>query len=149
MKSILLVLTFFVAACSTQAQDPVKWSYSAKKTADKTYEVCLTATIDRGWHLYSQSQPEDAIATPTEIVFSKSPLLTMDGTIKEIGKLEKYHDKTLDISANQYSSKVEFVQVVKVKGNGKTNASGTIEYQTCNDERCLPPKKINFTVTLN
>lgn len=149
MKSILFVLTFFVAACATQAQNPVKWSYSAKKTADKTYEVRLTATIDRGWHLYSQSQPEDAIAIPTEIVFSKSPLLTMDGAIKEIGKLEKYHDKTLDISANQYSSKVEFVQVVKVKGNGKTNASGTIEYQTCNDERCLPPKKINFTVTLN
>lgn len=138
-----------MSALLVQAQNPVNWSYSAKKTADNTYEVRLTATIDAGWHLYSQQQPEDAIAIPTAIVFTKTPLLTFEGPIKEVGKMEKFHDKTLEVSANQYSHKVEFVQVVKVKGKGKTNASGTIEFQTCNDERCLPPKKVNFTVALH
>ncbi|OYW17989.1 MAG: hypothetical protein B7Z54_07005 [Sphingobacteriales bacterium 12-47-4] len=149
MKSILYILLFSVAACSVKAQNPVNWTYSAKKTADNTFEVKLTATIDAGWHLYSQTQPADAIAIPTEIIFTKNPLLSFEGKIKEVGNLEKYHDKTLDVSANQYSRKVEFVQVVKVKGKGRTNASGTIEFQTCTDERCLPAKKINFSVTLN
>ncbi len=149
MKSILYILILSVTACTVKAQNPVSWTFSAKKTADKTYEVKLTATIDAGWHLYSQTQPEDAIAIPTAIVFTKNPLIGLEGTVKEIGKLEKYHDKTLDVSANQYSKKVEFVQVVKVKGNGRTNVSGTVEFQTCNDERCLPPKKVNFSVSLN
>lgn len=63
--------------------------------------------------------------------------------------MEKFHDKKLQISAHQYSGKVDFVQVVKLKGNAKTNISGVVEYQTCNDERCLPVKKVNFSVALN
>ena len=45
--------------------NPVSWSFTSKKITDKTYEVHLTATMQSGWHLYSQVQPEDAIAIPT------------------------------------------------------------------------------------
>jgi thiol:disulfide interchange protein DsbD len=149
MKTIFTILILSVSVFFSQAQNPVSWSFNAKKTGDKTYEVVLTATIQKGWHLYSQTQPEDAIAIPTEIIFNKNPLVTAEGKIKELGKLEKFHDKTLDVTANQYSNKVDFVQVVKLRGNAKTNISGTVEFQTCNDEKCLPPKKINFNLSLN
>lgn len=148
-KSIILAIAvLFTVVAQAQLANPVSWTFNAKKLSDKTYELRLTATIQPGWHLYSQVQPEDAIAEPTLLSFNKNPLLTFDGKPKEDGKLEKFHDAKLDVSANQYSSKVDFVQVVKLKAKAKTNVSGTVRFQTCNDERCLPPKTVSFNVSL-
>jgi len=94
-------------------------------------------------------QPADAINQPTEIVFKKNPLLTLDGKTKEVGKMLLFKDEKLKISANQYANSVDFVQVVKLKANVKTNVVGSVEFQTCDDKKCLPPKKIDFTVALN
>jgi ABC-type phosphate/phosphonate transport system substrate-binding protein len=143
--------SFLLAAVlSTNAQmlNPVQWSYTAKKIADKTYEVHLTATIQNTWHLYSQTQPADAINQPTEILFKKNPLIVLNGKIKEVGKMELFKDEKLKISANQYAEKVDFVQKVKLKSNTKTNLVGSLEYQTCDNKKCLPPKKIDFTIAL-
>lgn len=144
-----LLFTFSFGAASAQMLSPVQWSYTAKKIADKTYEVHLTASISPNWHLYSQKQPDDAIISPTEIKFNKNPLVTMDGAVKEVGKMKVFKDEKLKISANQYSDKVDFVQVVKLKANVKTNVVGSVEYQTCDDKKCLPAKKVDFTIALN
>lgn len=148
MKKIIFSLFVLSAgiAAKAQIQNPVTWSYSAKKVADKTYEITIVATIANGWHLYSQTQPSDAIAIPTGIKINNNPLIIKDGKIKEVGKLEKYKDKELGISANQYSNTVSFVQKVKLKGKVKTNVSGSIEFQTCDDKKCLPPKTVTFNV---
>lgn len=148
MKTIfsLLILTFMAVAAN--AQDPVSWTFTSKKIDDKTYEVHMKANIQSGWHLYSQDQPKDAIAFPTEIVFTKNPLFKTDGKVKEVGKVEKFTDKTLGVTANQYSNTVDFVQVIKLRGNAKTNVSGTVEFQVCDDEKCLRPKKVNFNIAL-
>ena len=151
MKTFIYFLFFTFSLSTTVAQmpSPVQWTYSAKKIADKTYEVHLTASIQTNWHLYSQKQPEDAINQPTEILFNKNPLVIFNGAVKEVGKMKLFKDEKLKISANQYSEKVDFVQVVKLKANVKTNVVGSVEYQTCDDKKCLPPKKIDFTVALN
>jgi len=147
------VLGFFIIAITTMTANaqlnPVSWSFSSKKIADKTYEVHLTATMQTGWHLYSQVQPEDAIAIPTGFTINSNPLLALQGKIKEVGKMEKFHDPKLEISANQYAAKVDFVQVVKLKANAKTSLTGSVEYQTCDDKKCLPPKTVNFTIPVN
>jgi len=149
LKNIFFSVLVALITVAAKAQlNPVSWTYSTKKIADKTYELHITATMQSGWHLYSQTQPEDAIAEPTKITFNKNPLLILDGKIKEEGKMEKFHDAKLDLSANQYSSKVEFVQTVKLKASAKTNVSGTVRFQTCNDEKCLPPKNVTFSIAL-
>ncbi len=150
MKQLVLLASVFLMATIGQAQqNPVSWTFSAKKVADKQYEVHMTATIEKGWHLYSQVQPEDAVAMPTTFKINNNPLVTLEGKIKEEGKLEKFHDPKLELSANQFSNKVDFVQVVKLKASAKTNVTGVLEFQTCNDQKCLPPKKVNFTIDLN
>lgn len=147
MKKFFTFIVLIAAAVTVRAQqNPVSWSYTSKKIADKTYEIQMIATIQAGWHLYSQTQPEDAIAIPTTFVIKSNPLFTLNGKIKEAGKLEKFHDEKLDLSANQYSSKVVFSQVVKLKTNAKTNFSGSVEFQTCDDKKCLPPKTVTFSV---
>lgn len=149
MKKWLLALVLMGFAGLAQAQlNPISWTFSAKKISDNTYEVKMKASIQTNWHLYSQTQPEDAVAMPTTFVLSPNPLFTLEGKIKETGKMEKYTDKILKVSANQYSNTVTFTQVVKLKGKAKTSITGTVEYQTCDDQKCLPPKKVSFKVAL-
>lgn len=149
MKKLLFVTLALAFLNTLSAQNPVSWAFTSKKISDKVYELHLTATIQPGWHLYSQKQPEDAIAQPTSFTFNNNPLLNFDGTVKELGKMEKYTDKLLDVSAYQYSNKVNFVQVVKLKGKVKTAVTGKLEFQTCDDKKCLPPKTVPFTIALN
>ena len=149
MRLLLLGSFLLTIQLTAISQSPVSWTFSSKKISGNTYEVYLTASIEKGWHLYSQDQPEDAIAIPTSFAFIKNPLLTTDGKIKEMGKMEKFHDKELDLSANQFSDKVTFVQTVTVKGKVKTSLSGSVEYQTCDDKKCLPPKTVNFKISLD
>lgn len=148
-KFFFVLLSFFaVGLASAQGLNPVSWSFSSKKISDNVYELQIVATIQQGWHVYSQNQPKDAIAQPTAFAFNKNPLLQFDGNVKEVGTLEKFKDKELDISANQYSNKVTFVQKVKLRGKAKTNVTGKLTYQTCNDEKCLPAKTINLSIAL-
>ena len=150
MKKLLSIVFFVCITSLVQSQilNPVSWTFSEKKIAEKTYEIHLTASMQTAWHLYSQTQPDDAIAIPTSFTFTANPLLNLDGKIKEVGKLEKFHDEKLKLSANQYSEKVDFIQVVKLRSNLKTNVAGSVEYQTCDDKKCLPPKTVNFSVAL-
>ena len=151
MKLILYTTLILITGCTAMAQmpDPIKWTYTAKKIADKTFEVHITAAVQNTWHLYSQNQPADAINQPTEILFKKNPLIAFNGAVKEVGKMQLFKDEKLKISANQYAGKVDFIQIVKLKSNSKTSVVGSVEYQTCDDKKCLPPKKIDFSVALN
>lgn len=150
MKHVLfsLALLFSVAVAQAQVPNPVSWTFNSKKISDNVYEVKMTATIQNGWHLYAQTQPKDAIAIPTTFQFTKNPLVQLDGGVKEAGKLEKFTDKELGVSANQYSKQVVFTQKVKLKGKAATNLSGNVTYQTCDDEKCLPPKTVTFNLAL-
>jgi hypothetical protein len=150
VKKLLFIALVSIIAVTAKAQlnqNPVSWTFTSKKISDKVYELHLTATIQSGWHLYSQTQPEDAIPDPTKITFSKNPLVSLDGKIKEEGNMEKFKDPKLG-SAYQYSSKVDFVQTIKLKANAKTKVGGTVKFQTCDDEKCLPPKTVPFSIAL-
>ena len=153
MKKLISFVFICFIALTVNAQlsvglNPVSWSFSVKKTAEKTYEVRIKADMESGWHLFSQKQPDDAIAIPTSITFNSNPLITVVGSTKEDGKMEKYKDKRLGISANQYAGTVTFVQTIKLKANVNTNITGEIEFQTCDDKKCLPPKKVPFNLAV-
>lgn len=150
MKKLGLLLTsvLVIVAASAQMANPVSWTFSSKKVGTNVYEVQMIATIQNGWHLYSQLQPKDAIAIPTAFSFNKNPLLVLEGKIKEEGKLEKFTDADLGISANQYSRQVVFTQRVKLRGKAKTAVTGKVEFQTCDDKKCLPPKTVAFSVSI-
>ncbi len=149
MKRFLFCIAGMLTFLVSQAQlNPVTWSFTANKVADRTYEVHLKANLQSGWHLFSQEQPEDNIALPTNFTFNKNPVLVMEGKIKEIGKMETVHDAKLELSSNQYANSVDFVQVVRLKGKVKTKLTGNVEFQTCDDKKCLPPKTVNFSVAI-
>ena len=149
MKKIITAgfLLLFSNILFAQIQDPVSWSATSKKINDKTYEIHLTANLDNGWHTYSQSTPEGG-PFPTSISFTKNPLLTLDGKTKEVGKLEKHNEPLFGVDVKQFSNKVDFVQVVKLKAPVKTSVNVAVEFMVCNDKQCFPPKTQKFTVAL-
>jgi hypothetical protein len=149
MKKIitLFVLLAIGTAAFAGVKDPVTWSFAAKKRAENTYEVVITATVAKPWHIYSITSPKGA-GMPTEILFKKNPLISLLGPIKENGKLQSEYNKDFDATIKYYADKVEFVQMIVLKGKAKTNISGTVEYMVCNDDRCLPPAKKTFEIKL-
>ena len=115
MKKIFtaIFLLLFAGVANAQINNPVSWTYTAKKIADKTYELHMTATIGGNWHLYAQDAGKGP--EPTTFVFTKNPLISFDGKVKEVGKLEKSFDKNFNSVLKYYGRKVDFVQKIKVK----------------------------------
>ena len=149
MKRIIIVLLLMAVSSYgfSQIQNPVKWTFTSKKIASGKYEVHMVAVIDNGWHIYSKTTPEGG-PVPTLISFNKNPLAQQDGTTKEVGKLEQHNEPLFGVDVKQFSNKVDFVQVVKIKGNAKTFITGTVEFMVCNNKQCLPPKAIPFSIAL-
>jgi thiol:disulfide interchange protein DsbD len=149
MKKILLfsLTVFAVHVAMAQSSKQVQWTYSAKKIADKTYEVHMTATINGDYHLYAQDAGgEGPIAT--SFTFIKTPLLTLNGNVKESGKLIKKFESAWSHDVKYYERNVDFVQVVKLKSNVKTNLTGKVEFMVCNERQCLPPSEVEVKVNV-
>lgn len=142
-----LIAGFLSVSAFAQSKDYVKWSFTAEKKSDKEYVLTITATIDKPWHLYSQTTPDNG-AQPTIFTFKTNPLLIMTGIPKENGKLVQKHEEVFNADVKYYEGTVQFVQTVKLKSAVKTNISGTVKYMICNDNLCLPPKSISFDLKL-
>ena len=151
MKKIILPL--LVIAISNivfaQSSKQVQWTYSAKKIADKTYEIHMTATINGDYHLYSQHLGVDG-PVPTAFTFTKNPLLILNNSVKEVGRLIKKEEAVWKGkgTVNYYENSVDFVQTVKLKSNVKTNLAGKVEFMVCNDKQCLPPSEVDINVNI-
>ena len=145
-KSLLLTFLFFAFATGVFAQieNPVQWSYTAKKIAPKTYELHMTANISHKWHIYAQDAGEGP--EPTTFNFSANPLVKLEGKVQEVGKLEKSYDPNFKSTLKFYADKVDFVQTVKLKSSASTVVKGTVTYMVCDDKKCLPPKEIPFSI---
>ena len=153
MKKLVTVIVFTCLASLSfaQVENPVSWSYEAKKKSANTYEIVITANVESPWHIYSQNTGKGG-PIATEIKFKPNPLVTVPAAKpKELGKIEKVMDNnfgTQPVQVSYFSDKVQFVQTVTVKGNVKTNLAGTVEYMVCNDSKCLPPTKKSFDLKL-
>ncbi|ULQ56568.1 hypothetical protein KJS94_18100 [Flavihumibacter rivuli] len=142
----LILALFSATILLAQSDKQVKWSFQAKKIAENTYEVHMTANINGNWHIYAQNGGEGPVSTSFNFV--KNPLLTVDGKVKEVGKMKKVFEEAFGSEVRYYEKSVEFVQVVKVKGKAKTNLAGKVEFMVCNEKECLPPSTVDFKIAI-
>lgn len=147
-KCYLLILSLVTTfAVSAQSSKQVKWAFTSKKVADKTYEVHMTATITGNFHMYAQNVGVEG-PLPTAFAFTKNPLLSLNGKVKEVGKLVKKFESTWNGNVSYYEKSVNFVQTVTVKSEAKTNLAGKVEFMVCDESRCLPPGEVEFSVNI-
>jgi len=145
---ILFLLVAFATLSHAQVENPVKWSFTAKKIKANTYEIHLTANVEEDWHIYSQTTP-DGGPVATSISFTKNPLLALEGNVNEVGKLEEHMEPLFGVQVKQFSNKVDFVQKVTLKAAAKTAISGSVQFMVCNEKECMPPATVSFTLQLN
>lgn len=148
MKKSLIMLAFVLMAALTQAQilHPVKWSYAAKKISATEAVVFLKATIDEGWHIYSQNVG-DGGPVKTTFTFPASKSYTVAGTTTEPKPISKF-EKAFNMQVSYFEHEVVFQQKIKLKSGAPTEVKGTLEFMTCNDKQCLPPEDIDFSITV-
>ena len=151
MKNSIMISFFLVSFVNVFAQSgsakQVNWVFLAKKITENTYEIRSSATIKGDFHLYAQVPGVEG-PVPTTFSFSPNPLLLLTGKVKEQGKLVKKFESAWDGTVNFYENKVDFIQLVKIKGKVKTNISGDVEFMVCNDAQCLPPSKVPFRIAI-
>jgi thiol:disulfide interchange protein len=152
MKRFLgLIFMFF--AVSTQAQfpdpnakiyDPVKWSFSSEKLNENEYNLIITAKIEKGWHVYSQFI-DDGGPIPTSFKFKPSKDYQLVDKVTESPKAVGAFDKNFNMQIAWHKNQVVFKQKISLLVP-KTTIAGTLEFMVCNDERCLPPAEVEFTI---
>jgi thiol:disulfide interchange protein DsbD len=152
MKRFLgLIFMFFVV--STQAQfpdpnakiyDPVKWSFSSEKLNDNEHNLIITAKIEKGWHVYSQFI-DDGGPIPTSFKFKPSKDYQLVDKVTESPKAVGAFDKNFNMQIAWHKDQVVFKQKISLLVP-KTTIAGTLEFMVCNDERCLPPAEVDFTI---
>lgn len=145
MKKIIFFVAFlFINATSFgQILKPVKWSYASKRVKDKEAVLFLKATIDHGWHIYSQTVPKNG-PQPTSFIFHSSKAYQLNGKVQVAKPIVKY-DPTFDTELGYYEKSVVFQQKVKLTDNS-TSIKGRLTYMVCNDKQCLPPEEVSFSI---
>jgi len=147
MKKILLLATVVLLSMQLHAQilTPVKWAYGFKKTGKQEAVIFVRATIDEGWHLYSQTV-KDGGPVKTTFSFLPSAAYTLVGKTQEPKPITRF-EKVFGMDVSFFEKAVIFQQKVKLKA-GQATVKGTFEYMTCNDKQCLPPETVEFSVAV-
>lgn len=142
MKKVIILLTFVLSTnVFSQIYDPVKWSTSVQKISDIEYNLIATATIESGWHLYSQVVPEGG-PIPTTFTFIDSKHYSLvNKTQEEEG--HEIDDSVFEMRIKFFENKAEFKQRVIVLNDINT-IDAEVEFMVCDDEKCLPPNNIDL-----
>ncbi|WP_205513281.1 protein-disulfide reductase DsbD domain-containing protein [Longitalea arenae] len=139
----LLVLS--LQSLSAQILKPVRWSYGAKKINATEAVVFIKATIDEGWHLYSQHVSEGG-PVKTTFSFPASKDYTLNGATQEPKPIVRM-ESAFNMQVAFFEKSVIFQQRIKLK-KLQTTVKGSVEYMTCNDEKCLPPDTQSFSIPI-
>lgn len=142
---IIAMLLFQVGIANAQIEQPVKWSYAAKKLNDKEAVVFLKADLDKGWHIYSAYQPEGG-PDKTSFKFAPSKDYTLVGKITEPKPIKKY-EPVFEINVLYFENSVVFQQKIKLN-KPMTVVSGKLSFQVCTNQKCLATEEVEFSVPI-
>lgn len=148
MKKTLLFLSLLVPVLSfSQALNPVKWEATYSSLSANEGEIIITAKIEKGWHIYSQNIAPDAGPIPTTFNYTPGTNFELNGKTTE-GNAHEVFDKAFDTKLLIFDDKAEFKQKIKVKNTKGFSTIIKLEFMTCNDMQCLPPKTIELNLNI-
>ena len=148
----LFLLSIFATTFSVSAQEfinPVQWSVSVVPT-DQGHNLVMSAKIDQGWHLYSQTQFGDEFEGPirTEFYYNASDsTYVLQGPTQE-PEVEPVYDPVFELDVIYFEDEVSFVQPIKIINAQGNTLTAEVYYSVCDAEKCLPPDTKTFTLNL-
>jgi thiol:disulfide interchange protein DsbD len=145
MKKVLLIIALvFSASVSAQIFDPVEWATSVEKISDSEYKLISKASIESGWHLYSQDVPDGGPIATTFTYDDANGAFKLVGNTSEPEGVTKYTELFGDgMDVKWFDGSAKFEQTIQVIGDQRT-LTAYVEFMTCDDEKCLPPKEVEL-----
>lgn len=150
MKYLFKLFIFLVAFTGTvdaQIYNPVKWETSEEKISDTEFDLVITATIDKGWHLYSQNVPEDG-PIPTSIIFKEDKNIYEAVGATTEGEGHESYDNVFEMDIKYFENKAVFKQRIKLLTKSNITVNGVLEFMVCDDKSCLPPTEVDLQFEL-
>ena len=124
------------------------WDVEIVQGEDNEYEIRFEASIAEGWYIYSQDNDPNAGPIPTTIEFNENADIVLEGGIvEESSHLKEGLDPIWNQVIKKYSDEVTFVQSFTISES--TSIDGYYEYMTCNDESCMPPEYVEFSLDVD
>ena len=145
-KYLLLFFSLFSVLGFSQLFEPVEWSTSVEKLSDNEFILMTTATIDEGWHLYSQNVPEDGPIPTTFFFEENSSAFKLIGDTKE-GEGHTVFDLVFGMEIKYFENQVIFEQQVEILEN-IPSITASVEFMVCDDAKCLPPTEEDLVFDL-
>jgi thiol:disulfide interchange protein len=140
----ILFFVFLAVSLNAQIEKHVDWSFSSRNTGDSETELVITAKINQGWHVYSQFIKEGG-PVPTSFKFNESKDYQFVGKVKELSQPIKKFETVFNMDVIYYAEKAVFIQKIKLN-KPETVVKGSLEFMVCNDEQCLPPDEVEFSI---
>ncbi len=161
MKYLASLLLLFIPFIQLQAQyfndgsedsqmdDPITWEASVEKENDSIFNLVFTATLEEGWHLYSQKEADIDIA-PIATTFSYN---NAEENFELIGEttepdIEPIYDQVFEADITYFEDEAVFTQQIKVQPGSNPGIIAEIYFSVCDDEKCLPPETERFNISL-
>lgn len=146
-RLITILLIAFCGIISLNAQDsPVKWTFKTVKVNDSIAELQFQASIQQGWHFYSQTKDSKCIEVPATFTFDKDAKYKRIGKVTE-PKAQTEYDDMFDCTSRFFTNSATFKQRVQVLDNEPFTIKGKVEGQACIEGRCTPiEQKFSFDI---
>ena len=141
----LFICSFFSFGAKGQIYSPVKWAFELKPSGGGEYIFTAKATIDEGWWVYSQHLENEDGPIATTLFFDEGPHFKLVGKNKESANAKKIFDKVFEMNVTKFQHYYTIEQKIKVTDPSKP-ITGVVNFMTCNDERCLPPTDVDFSL---
>lgn len=148
---LLISIIFLSVQLPAQLLDPVSWDFSVKSISKERVDIIATATIEETWHLYSSQVPnEDMGPIPTTFYTDSSGVFfTYRGDVKESPKPISEFDPNFQMDVKYHSNKAVFTIPIEVVSADDFIFDGYVYYMVCDDEKCLPPKEVEFSLKVS
>jgi thiol:disulfide interchange protein DsbD len=146
MMRLLFSLLLVMGCLHAQAQfeTPITWKYSlTEDTIPGQYIVEAKAIMQSGWHIFTNEPGGDGLLMPTAFDIDADSALTDIGPIELVGTVTKKEIEGMGV-VNYFENEARFRRIVTLKE--KIQLSGSLHYQICTDEMCLPPAEELFLI---
>ncbi len=142
----MLMLVLLSKPVYSQIYDPVTWETRVETKGDNSFDLVASASIEPGWHLYTQNLPEGG---PVSTSFD---FPSTDG-YRFVGKVEQsepitFFDDIFEMETSYYEIKATFTQRVKIQNTSLKAITAEVTFMVCDDTQCLPPATVDLVFKL-
>jgi len=148
MKKFVLLLSLLPTTIAiAQAPGTVQWDASTQPVPghDGVVIANVTAKIEKGWHIYAQTQSSGG-PIPLRVSIESGAPYELAGAITATKPLTR-HDSSFDLDTQFYTESFFLKIPVKATAGAQPDVPLAVRFQMCSDTTCMPSRTVHLLAT--